>query len=254
MGKIGLQLFSVWKDAEKDFLGTLQKVINLGYEGIQFAGFYDTPADQVKKLLEENKTLVAGAHVGVHQLLNDEWEKTLEYHHTLQNQLIICPALPKEMRQTMDDYKRSAELLNQIGQKCHEAGFIFGYHNHDFEFQTFGEKTGLELLFDNTDPELVKMELDCYWASFADHDALGIIRKYKNRIVSLHIKDMKLESGQKAGTEIGHGQLDFDSIVKVGNEFGIEWFTVEQEEFERDPYESLTINVENLKKLRSRRL
>lgn len=251
MGKVGLQLFSVWRDAEQDFLGTFQKVIDLGYEGVQFAGFFNTPAETVEKLLTVNKTLVAGAHVGLPQLLNGELERTLEYHHIIQNKLIVCPALPKNMRQTSDDYKKSAEVLNQIGEACKRSGFTFAYHNHDFEFQPFAGQTGLELLFDNTDSELVKMELDCYWASFAGHDPLEIIRNYKNRVVSLHIKDMKIENGKKRGTEIGNGLLDIKSLVQIGNRFGIEWFTVEQEEFDIDPYESLTINVNNLKKLLS---
>lgn len=249
MSKIGLQLYSVWKDAEKDFLGTVQKVIDLGYQGIQFAGFYHTPAEKVKKLLDENGTSVAGAHVGIKELQGDELEKTFEYHHTIQNRLIICPFLPEEMRQTADDYLKTAELLNRIGEACQKAGFRFGYHNHNFEFERFGDKTGLELLFTHTDPDLVKMELDCYWASFADYNPLEIIREFKNRVVSLHIKDMKMENGRKTGTEVGNGELDFKSLIQVGNEYGVEWFTVEQEEFERDPYESLEINVNNLKKL-----
>ncbi|MFP5108732.1 sugar phosphate isomerase/epimerase family protein [Neobacillus sp. C211] len=249
MSKIGLQLFSVWKDAEKDFFGTIQKVADLGYEGIQFAGFYNTPANKVKQLLDEKEILVAGAHVGIHQLLDDELEDTFEYHRTIENKLIICPAIPKEMRQTADDYKKTAETLNKIGEACKKAGFIFGYHNHDFEFKKFGNKTGLELLFDNTEPDLVKMELDCYWASFAEHDPIKIIRKYKNRVVSLHIKDMKIVNGRKTGTEVGRGLFDFASLINDAREFGVEWYTVEQEEFEGDQYESLAINVDNLKHL-----
>jgi sugar phosphate isomerase/epimerase len=247
MSKIGLQLFSVWRDAEQDFLGTFQKVADLGYEGVQFAGFYNTPANKVKQLLDENKILAAGAHIGMHQLLPHELENTFEYHKTIGNNLIICPAIPKEMRQTADDYKKTAEVLNQIGEACKKAGFIFGYHNHDYEFERFGDRTGLELLFENTEPDLVKMELDCYWASFAGHDPLEIIRKYKNRVVSLHIKDMKIVDGKKIGTEVGKGLLDFASLIKVANEFGVEWLTVEQEEFEGNPYESLAINVDTLK-------
>ncbi|WP_257348925.1 sugar phosphate isomerase/epimerase family protein [Pseudalkalibacillus decolorationis] len=250
MSKIGLQLFSVWKDAEKDFLGTVQKVADLGYEGIQFAGFYNTSADKVKQLMDSNGIVTAGAHVGLDQLLNDKREETFEYHSIIENNLIICPAIPKEMRQTIDDYKRTAETLNQIGEACKKEGFIFGYHNHDFEFKRFGDKTGFDLLFENTDPELVKVELDCYWSSFANHDPLKIIRKYQNRVVSLHIKDMKIVDGnKKSGTEIGNGLLDFNSLIKVGNEYNVEWFTVEQEEFERDPYESLSINLTNLKEM-----
>ena len=124
MGKVGLQLFSVWRDAEKDFLGTFQKVIYLGYEGIQFAGFHHTPAESVKNLLAQNKTLAAGSYVGMPQLSQDELGRTFEYHHIIQNKLIICPALPKEMRLTSDDYKRSAELLNQLVKPAKKPTFI----------------------------------------------------------------------------------------------------------------------------------
>jgi len=249
MSKIGLQLFSVWKDAENDFLGTFQKVADLGYEGVQFAGFYNTPALKVKQLLNEHKIAAAGAHVGIHQLLQPELESAFEFHQTIGNKLIICPAIPKEMRQTADDYKRTAETLNKIGEACKKAGFIFGYHNHDFEFEKFGDRTGFELLFGNTEPDLVKMELDCYWANFAEHDPIEIIRRYKDRVVSLHIKDMKIVNGKKTGTEVGRGIFDFAAIIKAANEVGVEWFTVEQEEFERDPYESLAINIDALKHL-----
>jgi len=249
--KIGIQLYSVWKEAEKDFLGTIQKVASLGYEGIQFAGFYNTPSDAVKQLLAEKEMVVAGAHVGIQQLLHDELEKTFEYHQAIGNNLIICPSLPREMRETADDYKKTAETLNQIGEACKKAGFVFGYHNHDFEFATFGDETGFDLLFKETAPDLVKMELDCYWARFAGYNPLEIIRTYKERVVSLHMKDMKFANGKKMGTEIGKGQLDFDSLIKTGEEFGIEWFTVEQEEFEGDPFESLGMNVNALKQLKA---
>ncbi len=249
MSKISLQLFSLSKDAEKDFLGTIEKVADLGYEGIQFAGFFNTPAKEVKQLMDEKGIVTAGAHVGIQQLLADKLKETIEFHTTLENKLIICPALPKEMRQTADDYKKTAETLNQIGEDCKQAGFTFGYHNHAFEFERFGEQTGFDILFETTDPELVKIELDCYWASFDDHAPLKIIQKYKNRIVSLHIKDMKIVDGKKTGTEVGNGHLNFESLIKVGKQNGVEWFTVEQEEFERDRYESLGMNRKNLQRL-----
>ncbi|MDQ0972538.1 sugar phosphate isomerase/epimerase [Neobacillus niacini] len=248
-GKVGLQLFSVWRDAEKDFLGTIERVASLGYESVQFAGFFNTPAEKVKKVLDENRLAVAGAHVGINQLLNDGLEKTLEYHKKIENNLIVCPAIPKEMRGTVDQYQKTAQLLNQIGENCRKEGFLFGYHNHDFEFQKIGNKSGFEILFENTDPELVKMELDCYWASYAEQNPLEIVQNYQNRIISLHIKDLKVENGEKKGTEVGRGQLDFPSLIKQAEKIGIEWFTVEQEEFEFDPYESLAINADALKRL-----
>lgn len=249
MGNIGLQLFSVWKEADKDFLGTVKKVADLGYKGIQFAGFNNTPANALKEVMDDKGIISAGAHVGIKQLLCEELEKTFQYHDTIGNHLIICPALPKEMRQTADDYKKTAEKLNQIGEACQKAGFTFGYHNHEFEFNEFDGETGFDLLFENTDPELVKVELDCFWATYVDHDPLEIIKKYKDRVISLHIKDMKIVNGEKIGTEVGNGQLDFETLIKVSKGFGVQWFTVEQEEFEIDPFEALKINAINLRKM-----
>ncbi|WP_261128988.1 sugar phosphate isomerase/epimerase [Bacillus sp. Marseille-Q3570] len=252
MSKIGLQLYSIHEKTAKDFLGTVQKVAEIGYEGVQFAGFFETAARDVKMVLDENGLVSAGAHIALDQLKDEELKRTLEYQHVIGNKLIICPGIPAEKRQSVDDYKAIAETFNQIGEICKKDGFTFGYHNHDFEFDRFGERTGFDLLFENTDPSLVKMELDCYWAAFADHDPYNIIDKYRDRIVSLHIKDMKLINGDKIGTEVGNGQLNFGSIVKAAEEYGIEWLTVEQEEFERDPYESLTINLKNLQSIRSK--
>ncbi|MEH7012537.1 sugar phosphate isomerase/epimerase [Neobacillus niacini] len=253
MSIIGLQLFSVQKDAEKDFLGTVQKVADLGYGAIQFAGFFQTPAQEVKRVMDSNGMKTAGAHVGITQLLGDELLKTFDYHHILENNLLICPGLPIEMRLSEDDYKKAAETLNHIGETCKSSGFLFGYHNHDFEFDRFANKTGFDLLFENTNPEHVKVELDCFWAAFANQDPFVIIEKYKDRVVSLHMKDLKIVNGKKMGTEIGNGQIDFETLIKIGNEFNIEWFTVEQEEFQRDPYESLAINVNNLNNIINKR-
>ncbi|MFC0472104.1 sugar phosphate isomerase/epimerase [Halalkalibacter kiskunsagensis] len=246
MGNVGIQLFSVWREAEKDFLGTVKKMADLGYDGIQFAGFFQTPAEPLKKVMDDHGIVAAGSHTGIHLLTGDDFERTLEYNDKIENRLVIVPALPKEMRQTADDYKRTAELLNGIGEKCYDAGFTFGYHNHEFEFNEFDGKTGFDLLFEQTDPMFVKVELDCYWAAFSDHDPLEIIQKYKDRVVSLHMKDMKLVDGKKTGTEIGNGQLDLKSLITIGKQHSVEWFTVEQEEFETDPFEALKINAQNL--------
>ncbi len=252
MSKIGLQLYSLREETEKDFLGAIQKMADLGYEGVQFAGFYDTPASEVKRTLDDNRLVSAGAHIGFSQLLGEEWPKTFDFQHGIGNNLIICPAIPEDKRQSADDYKRIAEAFNTIGQTCKGEGFVFGYHNHDFEFTRFGDKTGFDLLFEHTDPDLVKMELDCYWAESANWATVEIIHKYQERIVSLHIKDMKMEDGHKKGTEVGYGKLDFEAIMRAAEEYGISWLIVEQEEFERNPYESLSINLENLQRIKSK--
>ncbi len=245
--EIGLQLYSVREKTDKDLIGTIKQLATYGYESLQFAGFFGTPADRLKEVLDEEKLKVAGAHIGLHQLQGDQLDQSLRYHETIGNDLLICPVLPREMRETGDEYKRSAEILNKIGQTCKDAGFSFGYHNHNWEFEQFDGKTGFDLLFENSDPELVKIELDCYWAKYAGYEPEDIIHQYKDRCVSLHLKDMKIEKDQKMSTEIGSGLLNLSQYIKTGKQYGVKWFVIEQEDYDRDPMIVAESNLKNLK-------
>ena len=195
MDKIGLQFWSIREEMEKDLLGMIEKVAEMGYTGAQFAGFFDHSAEDVKAKMDEVGIRAAGAHVQINELEN-QLDETLKYHETIGNDLIIVPFLPENMRTTAEDYKRTAKLLNDIGRKVHAAGFSLAYHNHDFEFDVFDGKTGFDILFENTDANHLKIELDCYWAAYTGNDPLEIIEKYATRCVSLHIKDMKVEGDQ----------------------------------------------------------
>lgn len=248
MVKLGLQLYSIKDAAEQDLLSILEKVANMGYEGAQFAGFFGHSAKKVKEKMDEVGIRAAGAHVQMGQFQN-ELDQLLSYHDVIDNRLLICPSLPENMRTTKDDYKRTAELFNDIGEKVSKAGFSFGYHNHAFEFDLFEGKSGFDLLYENTDPEYVKMELDCFWAAHAEYNPIDIIEKYADRCVSLHIKDLKLEESQPVSTEIGTGTLDISSLIKAGSKNSVNWFVVEQEDFTGDPLESAAQNAEELKRI-----
>lgn len=249
MGKIGLQLYSVREAAEKDLLGTVERVADMGYEGVQFAGFFNTSAKALKKVMDDKGIIAAGSHTGLDALTGDHLEETLQYNVDIGNDLIICPHLSEDMRRTRDDLKKVAETLNDIGQKCQQNGFEFAYHNHDFEFNLFDGERGLDILFDHSDPSLVKVELDCYWATYAGLDPKSIIEKYGDRVVSLHIKDMKEINGQKRSIEIGSGELDIIELLQFGKQHGSRWFVVEQEDFDGDPMESAKLNMSRLEQL-----
>ncbi|ASN04603.1 sugar phosphate isomerase/epimerase family protein [Virgibacillus necropolis] len=246
MGNIGLQLYSVRTMAEQGFLGTVRKVADMGYDAVQFAGFFETPADQVKNVLDEKGICVAGSHTPLDLLKGDKLKEAILYNQEIDNDLIICPYLPEEKRNSVESYKRTAEELNKIGQICKENGMIFGYHNHNFEFKNFDGITGFDLLFGNTDPDLVKIELDCFWAVHAGYDAKTIIEKYGDRVVSLHIKDMTEVSGEKKSVEIGSGMLDMNDLLSVAKSQHVDWLVVEQEDFDQDPMASAKINRDNL--------
>lgn len=250
MGEFGLQLYSVRDAAQANLLETVGKVADMGYQAVQFAGFFDTPAKELKRVLDSKNMHVAGSHTALDALTGDKLKETIAYNHEIGNDLVICPFLDASARSTRDDYKRTAEQFNRIGQTCHDNGLTFAYHNHNFEFDRFAGETGFDLLFGQTDPKLVKMELDCYWATFAGFEPETIISNYANRIVSLHIKDMKQESGEPRSVEIGSGTLDMKQLIQQGMSHSVEWFVVEQEQFDGDPMESAKINIDRLNKLR----
>ncbi|OZU88349.1 hypothetical protein CIL03_11915 [Virgibacillus indicus] len=150
MGKLGLQLYSVRDATGDNLLTTIRNASEMGYEGTQFAGFFDYPAKEVKAELAAAGIITAGAHVGIDQLVNN-LDEVMRFHEVIDNDLIICPSLPENMRTKPDDYYRTAEILNGIGRKLKGAGFRFGYHNHAFEFEADEGKTGFDILYEQED-------------------------------------------------------------------------------------------------------
>lgn len=242
MDNLALQLYSVKEAAEADLLGVLEEVAKMGYKGVQFAGFFSHSAQTVKEKMDEVGLKPAGAHVQISEL-QDDLPAVLDYHREIGNTALICPYLPEEMRTTKEDYKETAKLFNEIGQTLKEAGFTFGYHNHAFEFDLFDGKTGFDILYENTDPELVKMELDCFWAVHAGQTPEGIMNRYSDRLFSLHLKDLIIEDGEPISTELGNGVIDMTDLITEGKALNLDWFIVEQENFTGDPIESAAENA-----------
>ncbi|PLT29941.1 sugar phosphate isomerase/epimerase family protein [Peribacillus deserti] len=246
MKKFGLQLWTVKDAAERDFLGTLRRVGQMGYHGVEFAGFHNTPAEVLRKEMSEAGLSAAGSHTSI-EMLEGNLKEVFQYNKTIGNHLIVCPWLPEERRKTEADYLELAALFNTIGKECQEEGFLFAYHNHDFEFTQFGGKTGYEILLTQTDPNFVSFELDCYWVSYSGYDPLELLTKYPDRFCSLHLKDMKIVDGRKRSIEIGTGQLDFAALLNNAKHLpNLNWCIVEQEQFDRDPLESCKISIDYL--------
>jgi sugar phosphate isomerase/epimerase len=214
---------------------------------VEFAGFFDTPAKDLKKALEDLNLKPCGSHTGI-DLLQNNLDEVIQYNLEIGNPYIICPGLPPHMRDSADAYRKLADLFNKIGEECKRHGLQFAYHNHDFEFKKFDGEYGLDILLSNTQPDLVHMELDTFWVEYCGLKSVDFMRKYPQQCSTLiHIKDLK-SMEDKVSTEIGNGIMDFVEIVKLGKELGIKWYIVEQEEFEKPQLESIE---ESLKYLRS---
>lgn len=247
MENIGLQLYSIKELTQEDFLGTLQKVASIGYDGVEFAGYFNTSAKELKKIMLDINLKPAGSHIGI-DLLQNNLKKVIDYSLEIGDPYIICPGLPGFMTDSTDSYKKTAALFNHIGQECSNHGIQFGYHNHDSEFKTYEGIYGLDLLVTNTQSEFLKIELDTFWVEYCNLKSVDFINKYKERCFILHIKDMKSWE-EKSNTEIGKGVMNFKDIIATGKKYGVAWYTVEQEEYEIPQLESIEISFHYLKNI-----
>ncbi len=242
-----LQGYTVRDDFAQDFYGTLKKVAGIGYVGVELAGIYGKDAAELKTVLDDNALMVPGAHVGLAEL--SSIEATIETYNTLGAKYLIVPFLPAEMRTSMDDYRKLAETLSGIGAAVSAAGMGFAYHNHDFEFETFGgDITAFDLLFDSTDADVVKVELDAFWVKKAGLDPVTYLNKYAGRVPLLHVKDMTTD-GKFA--QVGEGITDFSPIFTAAESVGgTQYYIVEQDStYDIAPLDAIATSFKNLQKM-----
>jgi sugar phosphate isomerase/epimerase len=244
---IAAQLYTVRELIARDFAGTIREIARIGYKAVQIAGYGNlASAAEARQVLDEFGIVVAGAHVALETLRNNI-EAVLDEQTLLGNRNIVCPWLAEEFR-SAEGYRRAAETLNRIAERVVSRGFELAYHNHSFEFETFDGPAGMDILLAETDPKLVKLELDVYWLKHGGQDPVAFINGVSGRVLLLHLKDM--ESGSRRRfARVGYGILDFPAIIAAGIRAGARWGIVEQDDCYEVP--PLTALADSLGKLRA---
>ncbi|MDQ3812952.1 MAG: sugar phosphate isomerase/epimerase, partial [Armatimonadota bacterium] len=243
---VALQLYTLRDLTKTDMAGALRQVAGMGYEGIEPAGFGNLTAPEIKNLCDELGLTVVGNHTGFEALRNN-FEAVVADNQTLGNQFIVCPSIPAEQR-TAEGYKQFAQTLNEFGQKLRDAGMQLCYHNHAFEFEQFDGRYGLDILYENSDPELVQAEIDTYWVQKGGVSPTEYIRKYAGRTPLIHVKDMA-DDEKQSFAEVGTGTLDWPSIFHAAEAGGAVAYIVEQDVCPGNPLDSVRLSLENLKKM-----
>jgi len=243
---VALQMYTVRDYAEKDFLSTIKEVAKIGYSGIELAGTYGVSASELKQLLNSLNLKICGSHILI-ELLERDFDNIVKFNLDIGNKNIICPWLPEDKRNSAEKWEQTAEELNSLGEKLRAYGFTFSYHNHNFEFERFANKYGIEILIENTSPENLKLEVDVFWIKFAGLDPVEFLNRYKDRINLIHLKDM--EPDGKTFAEVGEGIIDFKPIFEIGDSGIVEWYIVEQDICKRPSLESARLSFENLRRL-----
>ena len=258
---VGVQLYSVRTDLEKDFYGTLKAVKEMGYAGVEFYGeYYGNSAVQIKKWCTELGLIPFSNHVPFQEMI-DNIEKVIAENMVLGVQYIVFPYMDEGSRPGVDpeQFKKTVAKIGEIGSRVKEAGFQLLYHNHDFEFVDMGNGSlGYDYIFSSNDRSNLQNEIDVCWVDYAGQNPAEYLAKYKGGIPVVHLKDYKLEGKLSSAPyaligistdnsmkddggwfeyrPIGMGQVDIPAVIKSALENGANWLCVEQDE----PCEGLT--------------
>jgi sugar phosphate isomerase/epimerase len=241
---IGIQLYAVSKPLQEETAGTLKLLHTIGYREVEAARYAGHTAKEFRGLLDDAGLTCPSIHLQMDANVDAQFEDA----KTFGARYVVCSILvdpgadgkrPKLEEIGLDGFKRMAVRINEIGKKAKAAGLQYAYHNHNPEFQTMPDGSpGYDILIKETDPELVKFEIDCGWMEVAGASPVAYFKKYPGRFRMLHIKDFKRGSaptidlsgpGRPEGTDLGTGFIDYKPIFAAGKAAGIEHIFVEQE-------------------------
>ncbi|MDD9960080.1 MAG: sugar phosphate isomerase/epimerase [Gammaproteobacteria bacterium] len=222
--RIGLQLYTLRNEMAQDFEGTLEKLAELGFKEMQFAGYHGRSPADVRRILDRLGLTSPAAHVGLN-LLREDVDREIEIAGEIGQHYMVVPSLPGDER-TLADYERHAEALNEYGRRAKEAGLSIGYHNHSFEFEVQNNEIGYNYLLNLTDPDLVAFELDLFWAVNANANPIEIFENNPGRFPMVHVKDRN-DAGEMV--DVGRGVIDFAEIFSHSDTAGIKHYFVEHD-------------------------
>jgi len=265
LGPLGVQLYSVRDLMKEDFAGTLQKIAAIGFKEVEFAGLFEKTPKDVKALLDKNGLTTPASHVDWATVEN-KLPETLETAKILGQQFIIVPWVGEAERKQPDIWKKAVDLFNRAGKESQKAAIQFAYHQHGFEFvpsEALGGKLPYDYLLENTDPALVKMELDICWTVAAEQDPVAYFNRYPGRFPLVHVKDW-LKDGKDAAayagalgqgtkftgqmTVVGAGSVDWKRIFASAGKAGIKHYIVEYDN-PKSPLDDLRASYTYLRNL-----
>lgn len=244
---IALQLYTIREELEKDFQGSIRKVKEQGYEGVELAGCYGLSKEEILACLQENQLCAVSAHVPLEEFEKD-LEGTIKAYKMLGCKYLAIPFLCEERRYGKESYPEVVEEIKRIAEACQGEGVQLLYHNHDFEFErTEDGNYVLDELYAAVDEKLLKTELDTCWIHVAGENPADYMKKYAGRCPIVHLKDYVRE-GDVILKALGSGIQDMPAILESAGAYGVEWLVVEQDTHEKSkPFENTEISIEYLK-------
>jgi sugar phosphate isomerase/epimerase len=250
--KLAAQLYTIreFTRTPEDFRASMQKIRDIGYTAVQVSAIGPIPHQEVKDIVDEMGLKIIITHVGF-EYLQDDIDSAIAQHKLWDCPNVAIGSMPARYRTpgTAEAFALFAADANLVGERLADAGLTFSYHNHSFEFARFGDRTGLDIIYEESDPRYLQAELDTYWVQHGGGDVIGWIDKLAGRMPVIHFKDMVIIDGQQAMAEIGEGNLNWPDILEACEDAGVDWYAIEQDICRRNPFESLKISYDNLREL-----
>jgi sugar phosphate isomerase/epimerase len=236
-GPVGLQLWSLREYLPKDLGGTLSKIRALGFREVEGAGLWGKTVREVRAALDAAGLRCQSAHMQFDRL-RDDLKGALVEATALGARSVVCPWIPHEKTFTRDDALKAAEAFNRFGTEAAKADLRFGYHCHGYDFVPSAEGTLFETIATNTDPSRVAFQVDVFHTYHGGADPVQLIQRYKSRVTSLHLKDLKKGVAVQVGTAVGRpeddvpvgsGQIDMPAVLRAAMNAGASIYYLEDE-------------------------
>lgn len=246
---LAAQLYTIreFTKTTADFAVSLKKISDIGYKAVQVSAIGPIPDEEVKAITADLNLTICNTHIPYERLWND-LDSVVEQHRLWNCKHVAIGSMPKPYREAGEaGFRRFAAEASQVGQKLGQAGLTFSYHNHSFEFVRFGRRTGLDIIYAESDPRHLQAELDTYWVQHGGGDPAAWVARLKQRMPVVHLKDMVIIDNQQTMAEVGEGNLNWPAILTACREAEVEWYAIEQDICQRDPFESLAMSYNNLK-------
>ncbi len=223
--RIGMELYTVRSKVATDMAGTLAALAKIGYKEVEFAGYFNHSAAEIRDLLKADGLTAPSVHVGI-EAIETSAAQTFSDASTIGHGFITVASLPRGPKATADDWKQMAERFNKAGRTCKEAGFRLAFHNHNDIVKKTGDVLPIDILMKETDPALVSYEMDIYWAVNGGADPLQLLAAYPGRFSMFHAKD-SMGPPDQTMADVGAGVIDFKTIFAHGR--GVEHTFVEHD-------------------------
>ena len=251
MSQAGIQVIIYGQRNRDDIGGVLKEVAEIGFAGAETGNLFRQEGDEgkVRRMFEETGLALCGCHAGFGEFQEEELlQGNIAYLKALDGRYLMCSGVGDRGR-GLAAYRDASRLFNEVGRKCRDAGAVFCYHNHAWEFEDReGDTCGMDVLASETDPELVKFCLDVYWIYHGQDDPVRFINAHRERGAYFHFKDgVRGDDGKAHFRELGKGAVDLKAAYAAAAALNPDWIVYEQDRSDGNPSDSVRESREYLR-------